>query len=116
MTNRDYLMGLSDRELAELLNGDRICDRVETCPYCDCTKCITKWLETEIKPDVKKGQIRRSDSGRYYLVLYVKNDTECLISTQNGVLVRALTRDVSAWDVIENADVDDFLERVFENL
>ena len=116
MTNRDYLMGLSDKELAELLNGDRICDCVETCPDCDCTKCVTKWLGTERKPDVKKGQIRSSDSGRYYLVLYVKNSDECLISTQNGVLVRTPTRDVSAWDVIENADADDFLEKVFENL
>lgn len=56
MTNRDYLMGLSNRELAELLNDDRICDCVETCPDCDCTKCITKWLATERKPDVKKGR------------------------------------------------------------
>ena len=116
MTNRDYLMGMSDRELAELLNGDRICDCVGTCPNCDCTKCITKWLATERKPDVKKWQIRRSDTGRHYLVLYVKNSSECLISTENGVLVRALIRDVSTWDVVEDADVDEFLGRVLENL
>ena len=116
MTNRDYLMGLSDRDLAGLLNGNRICDYVETCYDCDCTRCIAKWLETEIKPDVKKGQIRRSDSGRYYLVLYVKNSDDCLISTENGVVVRALTQNVRTWDVVEDADVDEFLERVFENL
>ena len=116
MTNRDYLMRLSDRELAELMNGDRICDCVEMCPDCDCTKCITKWLGTERKPDVKKGQVRRSDSGRYHLVFYVKNDDECLILTENGILVRTPTRDVCTWDVVENVDVDEFLERVFENL
>ena len=116
MTNRDYLMGLSDRELAELLNGNGICDFVERCSDCDCTRCIAKWLETERKSDVEKGQIRRSDSGRYYLVLYVKNSDDCLISTENGVLVRALTQNVRTWDVVEDADVGEFLERVFENL
>ena len=116
MTNRDYLMGLSDRELAELLNGNRICDFVERCSDCDCTRCIAKWLETERKSDVEKGQIRRSDSGRYHLVFYVENYDECLILTENGILVRTPTRDVSTWDVVENADVDEFLERVFENL
>lgn len=50
------------------------------------------------------------------MVLYVKNSDECLISTENGVIVRALTQNISTWDVVENADEDKFLERVFENL
>ena len=50
MTNRDYVMGLSDEELAGLLNNNRVCNYVGTCPDYDCIKCITKWLETEIKP------------------------------------------------------------------
>ena len=50
MTNRDYVMGLSDEELAGLLNNNRVCDYVGTCPDCNCIKCIAKWLETEIKP------------------------------------------------------------------
>lgn len=49
-------------------------------------------------------------------MLYVKNRDECLVSTENGVLVRALTQDVSTWEVEENADVDKFLETVFENV
>ena len=116
MTNRDYLMRLSDRDLAEYMNGDRICDCLTKCPECNCADCITEWLKAERKPDVKKGQIRRSDSGRCHLVFYVKNNDECLILTENGILVRTPTRDVSTWDVVENADVDEFLERMIENL
>ena len=117
MTNRDYLMRSSNKELSELIwSRNKICDSM----HCDCNdnclKCIKKWLEMERKPDVKKGQVRRSDSGRYHLVFYVKNDDECLILTENGILVRTPTRDVCTWDVVENADVDEFLERVFENL
>lgn len=54
MTNRDYLGTLSNEKLAELLNGLRIFDL--DCIVCEdskCTRCITKWLETERKP--KKG-------------------------------------------------------------
>lgn len=117
MTNRDYMMGLSDRELAELIwSRNKICDSM----HCDCNdncrKCIKKWLEMEREPDVKKRQIRRSDSGRCHLVFYVKNDDECLILTENGILVRTPTRDVGTWEVEENVDVDEFLERVIENL
>ena len=54
MTNRDYLRGLSNEKLAELLAGGDICNYlIETCPDGDCTKCITKWLEAESKS--KKG-------------------------------------------------------------
>ena len=51
MTNRDYLKTLSNEKLAELLNGLRIFDL--DCIVCEdgkCTRCITKWLETERKP------------------------------------------------------------------
>ena len=54
MTNRDYLGTLSNEKLAELLNGLKIFDL--DCIVCEdgkCTRCITKWLETERKP--KKG-------------------------------------------------------------
>ena len=51
MTNRDYLRSLSNEKLAELLDEDIICDcMIKTCPDGSCTKCVTKWLETEIKP------------------------------------------------------------------
>ena len=52
MTNRDYLMGLSNEKLAELLNELKIFGL--DCIVCDdgnCTKCITKWLETERKTE-----------------------------------------------------------------
>ena len=55
MTNRDYLRGLSNEKLAELLDEDIICDKIcdcmiKTCPDGSCTKCVTKWLEAERKP------------------------------------------------------------------
>ena len=50
MTNRDYLGTLSNEKLAKLLNGFRIFDL--DCIVCEdgkCTRCITKWLDTERK-------------------------------------------------------------------
>lgn len=56
MTNRDYLRSLSNEELAKLMaGGEDICDYlIETCLDCNCSKCITKWLGTERKPNVEK--------------------------------------------------------------
>ena len=54
MTNRDYLRGLSNKKLAELLDGLKIFG--SDCIVCEdgnCTRCITKWLETERKPNVE---------------------------------------------------------------
>ena len=54
MTNRDYLRNLNNEKLAELLNGLKIFD--SDCIVCEdgkCTKCITKWLDTERKPNVE---------------------------------------------------------------
>lgn len=53
MTNRDYFRGLSNKELAELIVGEEICDSIETCLDRNCTRCITKWLDTERKPNVE---------------------------------------------------------------
>ena len=53
MTNRDYLKGLSNEKLAELIVGEEICDLIEPCLDRNCTRCITKWLHTERKLNVE---------------------------------------------------------------
>ena len=121
MTNRDYLMGLSNKELAEFIwsnYDDEICDCVET-SYCDshnCVDCIKNWLDTKRTLKVEKGQIRQAKPGIYYLILYVRNDGECIVLDDDGFIVKKLTRVVGTWKVVENVDVDEFLERICENL
>lgn len=115
MTNRDYMMGLSNGKLAELMAGDRICDYIETCHGLDCTKCITKWLETERKSDLEKGQIRQADSERCYLILMV-TDTKCLIISEKGTIFRRLKSVVDTWAIRTDISIDEFVERIFNNL
>lgn len=66
--------------------------------------------------EVKKMQIRQANPGTYYLILYVRNADECIALDDDGFLAKMLTRVVGTWEVVENADVDNFLEKVFKNL
>ena len=61
MTNGDYLRSLSNEKLAELLDEDIICDKIcdcmiKMCPDGSCTKCVTKWLDTERIPNKEVSQ------------------------------------------------------------
>ena len=117
MTNRDYLMGLSNEKLAEFTwrGNSEICDCMETCPY-NCSKCIKKWLEMERKPNVEKGQIRQADWGRYYLIFMVTDDTKCLIIDEKGAISIRLNSVVETWTIRNDISIDEFAERIFNNL
>ena len=115
MTNRDYLRGLSNEELAEFMGtNSEICNYMGTCCW-SCSKCIKKWLGIERKSDVEKGQIRQSDSGRCYLILMVA-DTECLTINEKGTIVRRLKSVVETWLIRNDISIDEFVERIFNNL
>ena len=52
MTNRDYLMTLDNKKLAEFIRsgGENyvICSSMKKC-YPSCQKCVEKWLEKKKK-------------------------------------------------------------------
>ena len=115
MTNRDYLMGLSNEKLAEFMGSNsEICNCMGTC-LSSCPKCIKKWLEMERKSKVEKGQIRQGDSGRCYLILMVA-DTECLTIGERGTIFRRLKSAVETWVIRNDISIDEFVERIFNNL
>lgn len=118
MTNRDYLRELSNEKLAEFIwrGNSEVCDYMDSCPY-NCSKCIKKWLgmERERKSDVEKGQIRQADSGRCYLILMV-TDTECLTIDEKGSISIRLKSVVETWLIRNDINIDEFVERIFNNL
>lgn len=117
MTNRDYLMGLSNEKLAYAIEAySEICDEMgDKCEQQDCHICCLKWLKKERKSDVKKGQIRQGDSGRCYLIFMV-TDTECLTIGEKGTIVRRLKPVVETWVIRNDISIDKFAERIFNNL
>ena len=117
MTNRDYLRGLSNEKLAEFIlrKKGEICYFMQACCCGSCPECFEKWLEMERKPNVEKGQIRQADSGRCYLTLMV-TDTECLIIGEKGTMFRRLKSVVDTWVIRNDISIDEFAERIFDNL
>ena len=122
MTNRDYLMGLSNEELANAIGRCYMtCEEME-CESIDCQKCCLKWLEKERELDVKKWQIRRdSYEGCFWLILYVNEESNwCMGVDEHGHISKMATGVVRTWIVrdVENKEdaVNKFLERMFENL
>ena len=115
MTNRDYLMGLSNEKLAEFMGSNsEICNYMGTCCY-SCSKCIKKWLGMERKSKVEKGQIRQADSGRCYLILVV-TDAECLTIDEKGSISIRLKSVVETWAIRTYISIVEFAERIFNNL
>lgn len=118
MTNRDYLMGLNNEKLAELIfsKKEEICDAMKICCCNNCLKCIKKWLEMERNPDVEEGQIRRSCRGRSWLILHAnKKSNWCTILDKYGNVEKMAVGLVRIWDVEEeNVNVDEFLERYLQ--
>lgn len=116
MTNRDYLMGLSNEKLSEFVWNDEICDYPKETSRCEsnsCRECI-KWLEAERK--VEKGQIRQTDWGRSYLIFMVTDDTKCLIIDEKGAISIRLNSVVETWTIRNDISIDEFAERIFNNL
>ena len=119
MTNRDYLRGLSNEKLAELLAGGDICNYlIETCPCPDgdCTKCITKWLDAKRETSVKKGQIRKMDSIKWLVVTMSVNRDNCLMLSETGVIRNIPTDTVDNWKIVTDETAEAFYDRVFNKL
>lgn len=116
MTNRDYVMGLRDEELAELLNNNRVCDYVGTCPDCDCIKCITKWLETERKPNVEEGQIRETDSHKWLVGSISANRDICGMLSEKGVIRYFPIDVVITWKIVTDETEEMFYSKITNDL
>ena len=122
MTNRDYLMGLSNEELANAIGRCSMACNETECESIDCRRCCLKWLEKERGSDVKKWQIRRdSYEGCFWLILYVNKESNwCMVVDEHGHISKMAVGVVRTWTVrdVENKEdaVNKFLERIFENL
>lgn len=118
MTNRDYLFSLSNEKLSHMIVPD---DEICNFENCDggCSKCVQEWLRKEYATKkVEQGQIRRKESGGYYLdylVLYTKDDN-CIILGESGKLFKISTKYVETWRVIDSENEDTFLKKVFNKL
>ena len=104
MTNRDYVIGLDNEKLAELIfsKKEEICDSMKT--YCcnNCLECIKKWLEMERNPKVKRGQMRRNPyNGDFWVILYVSEENGihewCLGLDEHGYVARLSVDVVRTW-------------------
>ena len=116
MTNRDYLRGLSNKELAEIMAGENICDcLIETCLDCNCTRCITKWLDTERKPNVEEGQIRETDSHKWLVGIVSTNRDICGIVSETGVIRYVPTDIVNTWKIVTDETEEIFYNRIIHN-
>lgn len=122
MTNRDYLRGLNNEELANAIGRcSMACNEME-CGSGDCRICCLKWLEKKRESDVKKWQVRRdSHEGCFWLILYVNEESNwCMGVDEHGHISKMATDIVRTWIVwnVENKKdvVNKFLERICENL
>ena len=117
MTNRDYLRGLSNEKLAELLARGDICNYlIKTCSDGDCTKCITKWLDAKRETSVKKGQIRKMDSIKWLVVTMSVNRDNCLMLSETGAIRNIPTDTVDNWKIVTDETAEMFYNRVFDNV
>lgn len=121
MTNRDYLMGLNNEELANAIGRCHMACEETKCESIDCQKCCLKWLERERGTDVKKWQIRGNSYEGFWLILYVNEESNwCMGVDEHGHISKMTTDIVRTWIVwnVENKvdAVNKFLERIFENL
>lgn len=123
MTNRDYLRGLNNkknsRTYAELIwygGNDKICnDMAYGCYSRSCTECIKKRLDTERESNIEEGQIRQNDLKVYYLIFMV-TDTECLIIGDRGGIYKRPKSIVETWAIRNDISIDEFIEKIFNNL
>ena len=117
MTNRDYLRSLSNEKLAELLDEDIICDcMIKTCPDGSCTKCVTKWLDTEReKTHVEEGQIRETDSHKWLVGSISANRDTCGMLSEEGVIREFPTDVVDTWKIVTDETEEVFYNKIINN-
>ena len=117
MTNRDYLRGLSNEKLAELLKGSKICTcLIETCPdYDDCDKCIKEWLDAKRKISVEEGQIREKDSHKWLVGIVSANREICGMVSETGVIRYIPTDIVDTWEIVTDETEEMFYNRIIHN-
>ena len=116
MTNRDYLKGLSNEKLAELLKGSKICSLMEFCPsYVDCGKCIKEWLDEKRKPNVEEGQIRETDSHKWLVGTISANRDICGMVSETGVIRYIPTDIVDTWKIVTDETEEMFYNRITYN-
>ena len=116
MTNRVYLRTLSNDKLAELLNGFKIFDL--DCLVCEdgnCTKCVTKWLEAERKPNVEEGQIREVDSHKWLVGSINENRDTCGMLSEEGVIRDFPTDVVDTWKIVTDGTEEMFYNKAINN-
>lgn len=118
MTNRDYLRGLNNEKLAELLKGSKICHCIrETCnDYDDCEKCIKKWLDAKRETHVEKGQIRETDLIKWLVVIMSVNRDNCIILSETGAIRDIPTDVVDTWKIVTDETEEMFYNKVYDNL
>ena len=117
MTNRDYVIGLDNEKLAELLKGSKICRLIEWCPnYGDCGKCIKEWLDAKPKINVEKGQIREINSRKWLVVAVNTNRDDCLMLSETGAVQDISIDIVDTWEIVTDETAEKFYDRVFYNL
>ena len=116
MTNRDYLRGLSNEKLAELLEESKICSLIEFCPnYDDCGKCIKEQLDAKRKPNVEEGQIRETDSHKWLVGTVSTNRDICGMVSETGVIRYIPTDIVDTWKIVTDETEEMFYNRIIHN-
>ena len=116
MTNRGYLRSLSNEKLVELLDEDKICNcMIETCPDGSCTKCVTKWLEAERKPNVEEGQIREADLHKWLVGIVSENRDTCGMLSEKGVIRYFPTEVVDTWKIVTDETEEMFYNKIINN-
>lgn len=122
MTNRDYLMGLSNEELAKAIGKCSMACNEMKCES-DCQRCCLKWLEKERKPNVEKWQIRKEMYRNcFWLILYINEKSNwCMAVDEHGhiskIPINIVLHTWVVWDVKDKENiVNKFLERIYENL
>ena len=122
MTNRDYLRGLNDEELAKfILSGnEKICNYMashcgDDCCLCGCLECITKWLDTERETHVEEGQIRETDSIKWLVTSVNVDRTNCSMLSEEGVIRDFPTDVVDTWKIVTDEIEEMFYNRAINN-
>ena len=122
MTNRDYLRGLSDEELAKfILSGnEKICNYMashygDNCCLCGCLECITKWLETQRVSNVEEGQIRETDSHKWSVGIVSENRDICGMVSETGVIRYFPTDVVDTWKIVTDETEEMFYNRIMNS-
>ena len=117
MTNRDYVIGLDNEKLAELLKGSKICSLMEFCPnYSDCGKCIKEWLDAKREINVEEGQIRETDSRKWLVIAVNTNRDNCLVLSEIGRIYDIPVDIVGTLKIITDETEEKFYDRVVYNL